>query len=181
MTPPDRPLPAHPTESALAPDDPRHLRACLGAFATGVTIVTTRANDGGFIGLTANSFNSLSLDPPLILWSLGLRANSAPVFRNATHFAVNVLAEGQVDLAQRFAKPVPDRFAGVSVHAGLGGAPLIDGAIAWFECVARTHYEHGDHLLFIGEVKRCAVAEGSPLIFTRGRFAAQQPLDGRSG
>ncbi len=166
----------HPTAGAPAVSDPRHLRDCLGAFATGVTIVTTRAPDGGFIGLTANSFNSLSLDPPLVLWSLGVRAASLPVFESASHFAVNVLSAEQLALALRFSRPSTNRFAGVAVHAGLGGAPLVEGAIAWFECEARTHQRHGDHVLFIGEVRRCAIAPGQGLAFERGGFGAVRAL-----
>jgi flavin reductase (DIM6/NTAB) family NADH-FMN oxidoreductase RutF len=171
-----RPAQVHPTEGSASSHDPRHLRDCLGMFATGVTIVTTQAADGGFIGLTANSFNSLSLDPPLVLWSLGVRAGSRDTFLSATHFAVNVLSTRQLPLAMRFARAGTNRFAGVSVHAGLGGAPLIDGALAWFECETRTHYRHGDHLLFIGEVKRCARAQGSGLVFQQGGFGVAGPI-----
>lgn len=149
----------------------------MGMFATGVTIVTTRSPDGGFVGLTANSFSSLSLDPPLVLWSLGSGAGSAPVFVEATHFAVNVLTAQQLPLALRFSLPGTNRFAGVTVHAGLGGAPLIDGALAWFECETRTHYRHGDHLLFIGEVRRCARAPGTALVFQQGGFGMPTPID----
>jgi len=145
-------------------------------FATGVTIITTGAADGGFIGFTANSFNSLSLDPPLVLWSLHERAGSVAAFTGARHFAVNVLCADQLALALRFSRPGTNRFAGVTVHAGLGGAPLIDGALAWFECETRTHYRHGDHLLFIGEVRRCARAPGTPLVFQQGAFGVPHPL-----
>lgn len=173
--------PRHPTSGAPPVGDPRHLRDCLGMFATGVTIVTTRAPDGGFIGLTANSFSALSLDPPLVLWSLGNNSGSLAAFLAAQHFVVNVLASAQMDLARRFAKPFPDRFAGIGVHSGLHGAPLIDGALAWFECQTRAHYEQGDHVLFIGEVKRCARVEGSPLLFRQGEFAHSQTLPGGQG
>jgi flavin reductase (DIM6/NTAB) family NADH-FMN oxidoreductase RutF len=168
--------PVHPTEGAPAAADARHVRDCLGMFATGVTIITTRAADGGFIGLTANSFNSLSLDPPLVLWSLGLKAGSLPVFMNASHFAVSVLGVEQRELAMRFSRPGTNRFAGVRVHAGHGGAPLIDGALAWFECETRTHYRHGDHILFIGEVLRCARAQGDALMFQQGHFGVPHPI-----
>ena len=171
------PTPAHPTEGSPPAREPRHLRDCLAMFATGVTIVTTQAGDGGFIGLTANSFNSLSLDPPLVLWSLHVRAGSVRAFVDATHFAVNVLAAGQLPLALRFSRPGTNRFAGVTVHPGLGGAPLIEGALAWFECETRTHYRHGDHLLFIGEVRRCARGAGTPLVFQQGGFGVPHPID----
>ena len=173
---------AHPTRSALPPTDAAHMRQCLGRFATGVTIVATRGPDGRFVGLTANSFNSLSLDPPLILWSLGNRAGSLEIFKGQRYFSVSILSVEQVEVARRFAARVPDRFHGVPVHEGLGGIPLIDGAIAWFECERRSHSEHGDHCLFVGEVKRCASADGSPLVFRHGEFAIagalRSPPDG---
>jgi flavin reductase (DIM6/NTAB) family NADH-FMN oxidoreductase RutF len=178
---PPAPRPPHPTAGAPPVTDTRHFRDCLGVFATGVTIVTTRAPDGGFIGLTANSFNALSLDPALVLWSLGRGSASLDAFISAEHFAVSVLATDQMDLARRFAKPFPDRFAGVGVHRGLGGAPLIEGALAWFECHTRVHYEQGDHVLFIGEVKHCARIHGSPLLFRQGEYASSLSLPGGQG
>jgi flavin reductase (DIM6/NTAB) family NADH-FMN oxidoreductase RutF/DNA-binding MarR family transcriptional regulator len=166
----------HPTHRAIAPSDPAHMRQCLSRFATGVTVIATRAPDGRFVGLTANSFNSLSLDPPLILWSLAAGASSLDVFKGQRFFSVNVLSVEQVDIARRFAARLPDRFQGVAVHEGLDGIPLIDGALAWFECERRTQMLLGDHWLFIGEVKRCASAEGSPLIFRHGEFAIADAL-----
>ncbi|MGE0800814.1 MAG: flavin reductase [Lautropia sp.] len=162
----------HPIAYALSPSDPAHLRQCLGRFATGVTIIATRDADGRRIGLTANSFNALSLDPPLILWSLSARAASVAAFRAQRHFAISVLSVGQIALARRFASRVADRFAGVAVHDGVDGVPLIDGALAWFECERRSESLQGDHWLFIGEVRRCAAADGSPLVFRHGEFAA---------
>lgn len=162
---------AHPTRRALPPTDAGHMRQCLGRFATGVTIVATRGPDGRFVGLTANSFNSLSLDPPLILWSLASRAGSLDIFKGQRYFSISILSVDQVDIARRFASRVPDRFAGVPVHEGIDGIPLIDGALAWFECERRSQTEHGDHWLFVGEVKRCASADGSPLVFRHGEFA----------
>jgi flavin reductase (DIM6/NTAB) family NADH-FMN oxidoreductase RutF/DNA-binding MarR family transcriptional regulator len=167
----------HPTHRAFAPSDPAHMRQCLSRFATGVTIIATRAPDGRFVGLTANSFNSLSLDPPLILWSLAAKASSLEVFKGQRFFSVSVLSVEQVDIARRFASRQPDRFQGVAVHEGLDGIPLIDGALAWFECERRTQTLHGDHWLFVGEVKRCAAADGSPLIFRHGEFATADSLD----
>ncbi len=166
----------HPTHRAIAPSDPAHMRQCLSRFATGVTIIATRAPDGRFVGLTANSFNSLSLDPPLILWSLATKAQSLEVFKGQRFFSVSVLSVEQVDLARRFASRLPDRFDGVACHEGIDGIPLIDGALAWFECERRTQMLHGDHWLFIGEVKRCAAADGSPLIFRHGEFAIADSL-----
>lgn len=146
-------------------------------FATGVTVVTTRAGNGERIGLTASSFNSLSLGPPLVLWSLGLSSSSMPVFRTAKHFVINVLESHQLGLARQFSQRKTDRFADVRLHTGLHGMPLIDGALAWFECETRATHEHGDHVLFIGEVMRCARVEGSPLLFRKGEFAVSQTFD----
>jgi len=167
----------HPTHRAIPPSDPAHMRQCLSRFATGVTIVATRTPDGRSVGLTANSFNSLSLDPPLILWSLAASASSLDVFKAQRFFSVSVLSVEQVDIARRFASRQPDRFDGVAIHEGLDGIPLIDGALAWFECERRTQVAHGDHWLFVGEVKRCAAAAGSPLIFRHGEFAIADSLD----
>lgn len=161
---------AHPTDGALDATDTRHMRACLGTFATGVAIITARAPDGAYIGLTANSFNSLSLTPPLVLWSLGTRSTNLDAFLAASHFSVNVLSATQVELARRFARQGVNRFESVPLHAGLGGAPLIDGAIGWFECETQSHSRHGDHVLFIGEVRRCARVEGNGLVFHHGGY-----------
>jgi flavin reductase (DIM6/NTAB) family NADH-FMN oxidoreductase RutF/DNA-binding MarR family transcriptional regulator len=167
----------HPTSRSLPPSDPAHFRQCLSRFATGVTVVATRGDDGRFVGLTANSFNSLSLDPPLILWSLGTKAASVDAFKGQRYFSVSVLAFDQIAVARRFATRLVDRFQGVDVHEGLDGIPLIGGAVAWFECERRTQYLHGDHWLFIGEVKRCAMSDGSPLIFRHGEFAVAEAID----
>ena len=137
-----------------------------------MTIVTTRRDDGSYVGLTVNSFNALSLEPALVLWSLGLKARSLPAFLSARQFAVNVLAAHQRELALRFARTTGDRFAGVELHQGYGGVPLIDGALAWFECDAHAHHRHGDHVLFIGQVRRCARVPGRALVFQQGEFSA---------
>ena len=166
----------HPTHRSLPPTDPAHFRTCLSRFATGVTIIATRDSEGRFVGLTANSFNSLSLDPPLILWSLGHQAATLDIFKGQRYFSISVLAVDQVQIARQFATRLPDRFKGVAVHEGLDRVPLIDGALAWFECERRTQVLHGDHWLFVGEVKRCAAADGSPLIFRHGEFATADSL-----
>jgi flavin reductase (DIM6/NTAB) family NADH-FMN oxidoreductase RutF len=164
-----------PTADAPTPLDSRHLRDCLAEFATGVTIVTAALETGVTAGLTVNSFNSLSLEPPLVLWSLSLRSSSLATFSDASHFAVNVLSVRQLDLARRFSRAGPNRFCGVSVHPGLGGAPLIAGANAWFECENLSRQRAGDHMLFIGLVRRCSREHGAdPLIFRHGRFAVSR-------
>ncbi|WP_395142586.1 flavin reductase family protein [Schlegelella aquatica] len=169
MTPPRRA--AAPTFSSL------QFRQALGMFATGVTVVTARDADGRLIGLTANSFNSVSLEPPLVLWSLALRAGSMPVFARGSHYAINILAADQVELAERFASKNVDRFAGVAWRPGLAGAPVLEGAAAVFECFNRSQYEEGDHVIFVGEVEHCTRREGaSPLIFHGGRYYTELPL-----
>ncbi len=152
-------------------------RAALGMFATGVTIVTARGADGAPVGLTANSFNSVSLTPPLVLWSLSRRAGSMPAFHAGSHYAINILAADQHALAERFAAKQIDRFAGVVWHEGTAGAPLIEGAAAVFECFNRSRYDEGDHVIFVGEVERCTHRAGAqPLIFHGGRYYTELPL-----
>ena len=154
------------------------LRAALGMFATGVTIVTARnANDGTLTGLTASSFNSVSMAPPLVLWSLARRAASLPVFSTGSHYAINVLAASQKQLAERFATRGVDRWAGVEYTLGISGAPLLDGSIATFECFNRSRHEEGDHVIFVGEVERCTSQAGlAPLLYHGGRFYTEHPL-----
>ena len=167
-----------PSRRALAPSfSTADFRAALGMFATGVTIVTARKADGSVVGLTANSFNSVSLDPPLVLWSLATAAASLPAFRGGSHYAINVLAADQKALAERFALKGADRWAGVVFAEGMGGAPLLTGACATFECFNRSRYEEGDHVIFVGEVERCAWREGAqPLIYHGGRYFTELPI-----
>ena len=152
-------------------------RAALGMFATGVTIVTASAPDGSLVGLTANSFNSVSLDPALVLWSLARRNFALPVFSRGSHYAINILAAEQKELAQRFATRDIDRFAGIAWREGAGGAPVLEGVAAVFECANRSQYEEGDHVIFVGEVESCSRREGAqPLIFHGGRYYTELPL-----
>ena len=163
---------------ALPPNfSPPEFRAALGMFATGVTIVTARAADGSFVGLTANSFNSVSLTPPLVLWSLARSAGSMAAFSAGSHYAINILSADQQDLAKQFATRNVDRFSGGRFAPGSGGAPLLQGAAATFECFNRSRYEEGDHVIFVGEVERCTHRPGaSPLLFHGGKFYAEHPL-----
>ena len=152
-------------------------RAALGSFATGVTVVTALDASGQPVGLTANSFNSVSLSPPLVLWSLSRRAGSMPAFSSGSHYAINILAAEQHALAVRFASKDIDRFAGVAFRKGAGGAPVLEGSAAVFECFNRSQYEEGDHIIFVGEVEHCERREGaSPLIFHDGRYFTELPL-----
>jgi len=152
-------------------------RAALGRFATGVTIVSTRSPDGQPVGLTVNSFNSVSLQPPLVLWSLGLRSSALPVFMQAEHYAIHVLSAQQRDLALRFATQGVDRWQGVDFATGVGGVPLLPGVVASFECRSRSRYEEGDHVIFVGAVERCQHRqEVRPLLYHGGRFYTEHPL-----
>lgn len=169
-------MPAHPA-AAAARFSPTHFRTALGMFATGVTVVTAHDGEGRLVGLTANSFNSVSLDPPLVLWSLGNRSSSLAAFRAVTHYAINVLAASQQALARRFSAARADRWDGVAWHPGHTGAPLIEGAAAHFECRNRTHHAEGDHVIFIGQVEHCDHHAGcTPLIFHGGRYYTEQLL-----
>ena len=163
---------------ALPPDfAPTEFRKALGMFATGVTIVTARSAQGELVGLTANSFNSVSMTPPLVLWSLARAAGSMAAFSTGSHYAINILSAEQQDLARQFAARGNNRFAGVAFVPGAGGAPLLEGAVATFECFNRSRYEEGDHVIFVGEVERCTHREGaSPLLFHGGKFYAEHPL-----
>lgn len=146
-------------------------------FATGVTIVTARAANGELVGLTANSFNSVSLEPPLVLWSLAKAAGSMPALSTGSHYAINILAADQKELAERFSVKREGRWTGVAWTEGVSGSPLLAGAAATFECFNRSRYEEGDHVIFVGEVERCAHRAGAaPLLFHGGRFYTEHPL-----
>jgi flavin reductase (DIM6/NTAB) family NADH-FMN oxidoreductase RutF len=146
-------------------------------FATGVTIVTARTPAGVLVGLTANSFNSVSLQPPLVLWSLAQAAGSMAALSTGSHYAIHILAADQKDLAERFASGRADRWRGVAYTDGASGAPLLDGAAASFECFNRSRYEEGDHVIFVGEVERCTHRAGAaPLLFHGGKFYTEHPL-----
>ena len=150
--------------------DPMAFRSALGSFATGVTIVTARDVGGLPVGLTANSFNSVSLDPPMVLWSLSLHSGSLPVFRDAENWAVHILAADQQAMSDRFATPTIDKFAGLKLGDGPEGAPLIEGCVARFGCRARFEYEGGDHAIFLGEVVDFDRREAEPLIYHGGQY-----------
>lgn len=166
-----------PHTAQLPTFSPQEFRAALGMFATGVTIVTARGTDGRLIGLTANSFNSVSMAPPLVLWSLSRAAGSLPHLSTGSHYAINILAADQKELAERFASRDADRWQGVAYLEGAGGAPLLAGTVASFECFNRSRYDEGDHVIFVGEVERCSHRPGAPpLLFHGGRFYTEHPL-----
>jgi flavin reductase (DIM6/NTAB) family NADH-FMN oxidoreductase RutF len=149
----------------------RSLRDAYGRYATGVAVITTMTPAGAPVGLTVNSFSSVSLDPPLVLWSLMRSSTSLPVFRDANRFAVNVLADDQQHLSTRFASRVEERFAGINWEPGLGGIPLLPGCLAYFECSTHSHVEAGDHVVFLGRVHRFEHRDGAPLLFFASRYA----------
>jgi flavin reductase (DIM6/NTAB) family NADH-FMN oxidoreductase RutF len=148
----------------------RAFRDVLGEFATGVTIITTKDREDRYVGFTANSFNSVSLKPPLVVWSLSVAANNRIAFEQCERYAISVLAADQLKLARRFSRPHADRFEGVPYTLGWADAPRIDGALAWLECRHFAWQPTGDHTLFVGEVVHCARRGGAPLVFHRGRF-----------
>ncbi|MBG6075562.1 flavin reductase family protein [Polaromonas sp. CG_9.11] len=171
-------LPFSPLRKASSPSfSPREFRASLAMFATGVTIVTARTPAGVLVGLTANSFNSVSLSPPLVLWSLSQSASSMAALSTGSHYAINILSAGQKELAERFASRHEDRWTDVAFTEGASGAPLLTGSVATFECFNRSRYEEGDHVIFVGEVERCSHQAGAaPLLYHGGRFYTEHPL-----
>lgn len=162
-----------PTREAI---DPRALRNALGCYATGVAVVTALADGDTPVGLTVNSFTSVSLDPPLVLWSLSRRSPSRTAFEQASHFAVNVLTAEQQALSNRFATPRPDKFAGVEWQRGHGGAPLLADCLAWFQCRRHLCHDGGDHIILLGRVEAFDhEPERDPLVFLTGRYHQAQP------
>ena len=147
------------------------LRKALGQFATGVTVVTTRAADGTPDGITVNSFASVSLDPPLVLWCLGRGAASFDTFRMASQHLINVLSADQAELARHFATRGAKRFDGVGWSPTDTGLPRLDGCIGWFEVGIRSRYEEGDHLILVGRIESYEVVPGRPLLFHNSQFA----------
>jgi flavin reductase (DIM6/NTAB) family NADH-FMN oxidoreductase RutF/DNA-binding MarR family transcriptional regulator len=150
--------------------DPRAFRRCLGQFSTGVTVVTTIL-DGKPVGVTANSFSSLSLEPPLVLWSIGLTSRSCSAFAQAKHFAINILKSDQIDISQQFAGASKDKFEHVLWTAGSLGSPVLPDVLAVIECEMETQIAGGDHIIIIGRVRNYARFGGSPLLYSQGRYA----------
>lgn len=143
----------------------------MGLFTTGVTIITARAANGEPIGVTANSFSSVSLDPPLVLWSLAKSARSLDVFNSAEYFAIHILSSGQEDLSNRFASRGEDKFAGLDAASGLSNTPLLADCSARMQCRTVHRYEGGDHIIFVGEVVDLVSSNVTPLVFQAGKYA----------
>lgn len=161
--------------SASTGIDPTAFRNALGQFATGVTIITTRAADGSPVGLTANSFSSVSLDPPLVLWSLAKTAKSLAVFTQTEHWAIHILAADQLDLSNRFAAKIDNKFDGVDTETGIADLPLLSHYAARFQCRTTYQYEGGDHIIFVGEVLDFQKSGQEPLLFHSGKYARARP------
>lgn len=151
-------------------DAQREFRRTLGQFATGVTAMTTRAPGGAPVGMTVSSFNSLSLDPPLILWSIARSTPSFAYFQVGDTFAVNVLSADQEAVARQLARSSSDKFDGIAARSGLNGVPLIDGCIAYLECSVWARYPGGDHDIIVGRVLRIFNIGKAPLLFHGGAF-----------
>src|ERR1700733_8664395 len=167
---PTEPDPANELAADPSPIDPRDFRSALGTFATGVTIITAAGPNGKPYGLTCNSFASVSLNPPLVLWSLGMFSQGLTIFQNASHFTVNILGVSQQALSNKFAKSSEEKFAGVEWTPGLGSAPILADSVASFQCRAANRYYGGDHVIFLGAVEAYAYNRNEPLLFARGGY-----------
>lgn len=152
--------------------DQKEFRNALGQFPTGVTVITTLDDSGNPIGITASSFNSVSMDPPLILWSVDKNAHSAKVFQTAKYFNVNVLSEKQITISNNFAQKGEDKFTDITYKAGIDGCPILENTAAFFECKTWNLYDGGDHIIIVGEVVsyQCKPSV-KPLVFSKGRYA----------
>lgn len=155
----------------------RQIRDVFGQFATGVTVITTQTAEGKKIGMTANSFSSLSLDPPLVLWSLSKTAPSITAFSKASHFAIHILSAEQQAISQHFARGAEDKFATIAHETCEQGVPILNEALTTLLCKNIQQYEGGDHLIFIGELTHTRQQEGEPLLFHRGQYALKQTAD----
>ncbi|MEO1017973.1 MAG: flavin reductase family protein [Pseudomonadota bacterium] len=164
------------SNNAMPAFDQRLLRNALGRFATGITVITTRTLDGRLEGLTANSFASVSLEPPLVLWSLDRATSSLPDFQTSGFFAVSVLGQHQRAVAHNFAESTADKFATIAWSAGHGGCPLLDDRLASFECSTERQIEAGDHIIFLGRVLNFDERVGEPLVFSGGHYTAIRHL-----
>lgn len=156
--------------------DAKEFRRALGNFATGVTVITAQDNQNNKVGVTANSFNSVSLDPPLVLWSLVKSSSSYKVFEQAKHFAVNVLAADQIDISNHFAKPSDDKFAGIEFDLGVGNSPILRNTTACFQCEQHQIIDGGDHWIMIGKVVSFEHVGSNPLLYVQGSYAGAIPF-----
>ncbi|MXQ06806.1 flavin reductase [Alphaproteobacteria bacterium GH1-50] len=156
------------TRFTPGPDTARDFRDALGQFATGVTIVTC-LSEAGPLGITANSFASVSLDPPLVLWSPARASKRFSAFEAAEHYAIHIIGEDQIDVCGHFVKNGTD-FDGLDWHEGAHGVPLLDGCLARFECTRHAIHDGGDHAIIVGRVTAAAIGQGNPLLFAKGAY-----------
>lgn len=156
--------------AALSGISTDEFRKALSCFATGIVIVTSLDQNGNPVGMTVDSFNSVSMQPPLVLWSVDLRAPSLPAFQSHSSFVVNVMAEHQLELCKKFATSGADKFSGITWTPGLDGAPVLQDTVATIQCAAYKQYEGGDHEIHLGRVIDTAVSDRAPLIYNRGSF-----------
>jgi len=154
----------------MTPLDPRALRTAFGTFMTGVTVVTAHDNDGAPLGFTANSFTSVSLDPPMVLVCLANTSRNYDALVAADGFAVNILTENQIEISNTFARPVDDRFATVKWHNGPQGSPILDGVSSWFDCSMHKTVDAGDHVILIGQVEAFDANSTPGLGYARGAY-----------
>lgn len=164
----------HDRPSSGREDRAREYRHALGRFPTGVAFVAARAQDGEAAGLLINSFTSVSLAPPMVLWCLGLAARSRPVFASAPSFAVSILSEDQRSLLGDLARPLERRLEGVPIRDGIGGAPVIENAVAVFECTIATVTRAGDHEVYLGQVEHFERRDDAPLVYLAGQYGRVQ-------
>ncbi len=155
----------------MNPIEKRPFRDALGQFATGVTLITTVDAEQNPVGMTANSFSSLSLEPPLVLWSIAKSSSNYPVFAEANHFAIHILEKSQTEIAQQFARKDIDRFEGIEIEKGIRDTPVLTRFLSRFECATECRYDGGDHLILVGRVQKLDTQAGAPLIFFGGKFA----------
>jgi len=151
--------------------EPAEFRQLLGRFTTGVCVLTARTADGRLQGMTANSLSSISLLPPLVLVSIDHQAQMHPTLTTCAAFAINILSAGQEAVSRRFANDHEDRFDGVGYHESPRGLVLLDGALAHLECDVVSHFDAGDHTIFIASVERAEPRHGRPLLYYRGGYA----------
>jgi len=157
--------------------DRTDLRKALGSFGTGVTIVTTKAPDERLIGVTGNSFSSVSLEPAIVLWRLQKASPNLAAYDHCGRFVINVLSLSQIELSRLFSSPVADKFNGVNYRLGLEGLPVLEGCSATFECRTVQRHDVGDHILFLGEIQAYHHQEETALLYVRGKYSHGASLD----
>lgn len=152
------------------PIDNDEFCAALSRFASGVTVVTTKDADGNLHGITVSAFCSLSLEPPMVLICIEKITGSHYAFEESEVFVVNILSEGQDQVSEHFASPIPHKFGDIEYHPGIDGVPVLDGALVNLECRLKYAHEGGDHSIFIGEVEKVSIRDGSPLVYFHGEY-----------